>query len=345
MMTLFKGQKPGERSRRGKYGIGIFVVGVIFFLAPLVLDSPLYLGNTFLVHVGSFMMVFAIAAMGLDLLAGYLGLGSLGHAGFVGAAAYCYGILTSRFDWSIAPAFLVTMAFILVLSLLFALLTTRLAGITFLMVNLALGLVIFGVIWRWSSLTGGDNGLGGIPRPEIFGFLFNTPQRIYYFIFVFFAAVAFLLYRLTQSPFGLTLHGIRNSPKRMRALGYNVYRHRFIAYVLSGMVAGLAGFLLASLNNFIGPMLADVSESAKIFLMVLVGGSGTMLGPIIGAAMVVALENIIASYTDRWVTILGAMYVLCVMFTPQGAVGVVEQVQHKIRTIRFKRQTSKKEGQ
>ena len=335
MMTLLKGQKSGGRSKRGKYGLGIFVVGILFFLAPLLLDYPLFLGNTFLVHVGSFMMVFAIAAMGLDLLAGYLGLGSLGHAGFVGAAAYCYGILTSRFDWSIIPAFFITMIFILVLSLLFALLTTRLAGITFLMVNLALGLVIFGVIWRWSSLTGGDNGLGGIPRPELLGFLFYTPQRIYYFIFAFFAGVSFLLYRLTQSPFGLTLHGIRNSPKRMRALGYNVYTHRFIAYVLSGVVAGLAGILLASLNNFIGPMLSHVSESAKIFLMVLVGGGGTILGPIVGASMVIAVENIVAGWTERWNMILGAMYVLCVMFMPNGVVGLVAQVRHKIQQMRF----------
>jgi len=335
MMNFLKAPKSGERDKRGKYGPSIFVVGLMFFLTPLVLGYPLNLGNTFLIHVGSMMMIFAIVSMGLDLVVGYLGLGTLGHAGFVGAAAYCYGILASRFDWAFIPAFFITLLFAFALAFLFALLTTKLGGTTFLMVNLALGLVIWGVGLRWSSMTGGDNGLGGIPRPELFGFVFDTPHRIFYFIFFFFVVTAFLLYRLAHSPYGLTLRGIKNSPKRMRALGYNVYTHRFIAYVLSGVVAGLAGILLASLNNFIGPMLSHVSESAKIFLMVLVGGGGTILGPIVGASMVIAVENIVAGWTERWNMILGAMYVLCVMFMPNGVVGLVAQVRHKIQQMRF----------
>ncbi|MCL2587953.1 MAG: branched-chain amino acid ABC transporter permease [Oscillospiraceae bacterium] len=340
-MLGFLKPKAGERDKRGRYGPAIILACIAFATVPFFVDT-LGLGNPFHITIATIMMIFAVVAMGLDIVSGYLGLGTLGHAGLLGASAYFYGIVATRTGWAFLPVFFLTILFALGVAIIFAALTSKLSGITFLMVQLALGMVIWGMGFRMSSLTGGDNGLGGIPRPEIFGFTFDSGVLFYYFIFFFFVLIAFLLYKLVHSPFGLTLHGIRNSPKRMRALGYDVYKHKFIAFIISGVVAGVAGVLLASFNQFIGPNISHVSESAKIFLMVLVGGGGTILGPIVGSTIVVALENVVASYTERWVTILGAIYVLSVMFTPRGVVGLVAQIRHKLQSRRHRQETSSK---
>jgi len=314
-----------RRSKAGKYGIGIVICCLIYALIPVITDSKYY------INLAAYMMVFGIMALGLDILAGYLGLGTLGHAGFMGATAYCAGILASKVGWDFLPVFACSMLFALTLSVIFAVLTTKLDGITFLMVNLALGQCIWGLAYRASGLTGGDNGLGGIPRPILFGYKFGTATKFYYFLFVFFIIIVFLLYRLVNSPYGLTLKGIKNSPKRMRALGYNVYTHRFIAYVISASIAGLSGIMLAYYNQFLGPNTCHITTSSKCYLMVLMGGSGTLIGPIMGSALVVFLENFISTITERWVLILGALYVLCVMFTPRGIVGMYEDVKTMIK--------------
>lgn len=332
LKSLFGKKDPTLRDKRGKYGLGILIVCIIYGLIPQLTDSKYY------VNLVAFMMVFGIMAVGLDIVAGYLGLGTLGHAGFMGATAYCAGILSARVGWGFIAVLLASLLFALVLSVMFAFLTTKLNGITFLMVNLALGQCVWGLAYRWSSLTGGDNGLGGIPRPEVFGYRFGTAEKFYYFLFFFFVLVVFFLYRLINSPYGLTLHGIRNSPKRMRALGFDVYKHRFIAYILSGTIAGLSGVMLAYYNQYLGPNVAHITTSSKAYLMVLMGGAGTLLGPIFGSALVVFLENFISTMTERWVMILGGLYVLCVMFTPRGIIGLAETINHKIKSRKFKRQ-------
>ena len=333
MLNILKNNIFGQNERRGKYCRAMWVMMLIFSVFPL------FTTGTYYINLVTNMMVFGIMAVGLDILAGYLGLGTLGHAAFFGAASYCAGVLSGRLALGFFPTLFLTMLVGFALSVLFAMMTTKISGISFMMVNLALCQVIWGVAYRWTSFTGGDNGLGGIPRPVIFGYTFTSPTSFYYLVFFFLAVVVFFLFRLVNSPYGLTLIGIRNSPKRMRALGFNVYWHRFIAYVFSGSVAALAGILMAYYNQFVSPQSIHVTTSSKVYLMVLVGGVSTLLGPVIGASLVVLLENYISTITQRWVMILGAMYVLCVMFSPQGIVGLINSTREMIRSRKFKSQT------
>ncbi|MGB9867094.1 MAG: branched-chain amino acid ABC transporter permease [Bacillota bacterium] len=297
--------------------------------ALFVAAFPLVANSRYLVNLLSLILIWSILAMSLDLLVGYMGLSSLGHAGFFGAAAYCAGIMSSRFHLSFTQAFAVSVVFSALLALLFGFLTTRTSGVTFSMVNLSLGMVIWGLAYRWCAVTGGDNGLTGIARPEIMGFRFGTPERYYYLVLGVFAVCATLLYLLVNSPFGLTMKGIKFSPRRMRALGFDVFKHRLIAYTISGTFAGVAGIMSAFFNQFVSPTDAHIITSSKALLMVLVGGAGTLFGPIVGASVIVLLENFISAYTERWVLIIGLLYVAVVMYSPDGVLGLADRLRKK----------------
>lgn len=315
---------------KDKKKLSFLLVIIFLILLPLMTES------TYFINLLAFTLIFALLAMSLDLLVGYMGLASLGHAGFFGAAAYCAGIMNTRYDMGFVSSFFIALFFSFCLAVVFGFFTTRISGVTFLMVNLALGQVVWGLAYRWCSMTGGDNGLIGIKRPEILGIPFKTPDSFYYLLLFVFCIAGFLLYRLVNSPFGLTMRGIKHSSKRMKALGYNVFNHRYITYVISGTFAGIAGIMFAFFNQFISPMDTHIITSAKAFLMVLVGGAGTLFGPILGAALVVALENFISAYTARWVLILGILYIVTVMYSPGGMIEVAQKIKSTFRKQTYK---------
>lgn len=328
-----KGDNLQDKKYKAKVVLPLVVVA-IFMIFPYLFESPYYL------NLVSFILCYALLAMSLDLLVGYSGLSSLGHAAFFGSAAYCAGILNVRFDWSFLASFFAGLVFTILLAALFGLLTTRVSGVIFLMVNLALGQVMWGLAHRWASVTGGDNALVGISRPEVFGFIFNTPERLYYLIFGTVAVCAYILYRLINSSFGLTMRGVKHSPKRMRALGYNVYQHRYITYIISGTFAGIAGMLFAFFNLFVSPTEVHVITSAKAMLMVLMGGAGSLFGPAIGAFIVVGLEQFISAFMERWVLVLGILYVLTVMYFPGGLIQLYGMFVSLLKKIPFNKKKS-----
>jgi branched-chain amino acid transport system permease protein len=290
---------------------GLVGVGVI---APLLPSYPLTLLTQALIS--------AIFAMSLDLLLGYTGLPSMGHAAYFGVAAYAVAILSVDAGAGFGVCLVAALVAAGVAAALFGLLAIRATGTYFLMITLALGMVMWGLAFRWVSMTKGDNGISGVPRPALaLPWDLGTPLPFFYFALGC-TAVAWLgLGLLVRSPFGMSLKGIRESESRMRSLGYNVWLHKYLAFVIAGIFAGFAGVLWAYYNGFVSPVDVQLVTSVEALLMVALGGSGTLVGPAIGAALIVFLKNFVSVYTKRWLLILGAVYIGVILFAPRGIVG------------------------
>jgi branched-chain amino acid transport system permease protein len=276
--------------------------------------------TTYWVGLLTQMLIFAILAMSLDILLGYTGMPSFGHAGFFGVAAYAVAVLSTRHQAGLLSCVLMGLLVGTLLSAAFGLLVSHVRDVYFLMITLALGMVLWGVSYRWIPMTGGDNGISGIPRLETQLGLqpWTGPLLFYYLTLAIFAACSALLALLVSSPFGLTLKGIRESDSRMRSLGVNIWVHRYLSYVISGLFASVAGVVWAYYNGFVSPTYLELTASSELFLMVTLGGPGTLAGPAIGAGAIVLLKNVISTYTERWLLILGAVYIMTILWAPQG---------------------------
>jgi branched-chain amino acid transport system permease protein len=291
--------------------------GLVLIALPLLLSS-------YQLGLLTKMLIFAIFAMSLNLVLGYTGLPSLGHAAYFGMGAYTVGLLAVRVVnnfWIDFGAGLVAAA---VTGALFGLLALRAQGSYLLMITLALSQVLWGIAFGWRQLTGGDDGLPGVPRPDL-GLPWSLAGGLafYYFVLVFFALVVGALWVLIGSPFGRALVGIRESERRMEVLGYDVWLHKYVAFILAGLFAGLAGGLFVYYTGFVSPAYLSIVFSAMALIMVILGGAGTLLGPALGSAAIVILENVISTYTQRWLLILGLIYVAVTIFAPAGLVGIV----------------------
>jgi branched-chain amino acid transport system permease protein len=277
------------------------------------------------------MLIFAIFAMSLDLLVGYLDLPSLGHSAFFGVAAYTIGIFSTKVLKSFWLSFPLAIAVAGTVGVLFGLLALRTHGAYFFMITLAFAQVLWGIAFSWRFFTGGDDGIPSISRPNL-GFIdwsFLNPTNYYYFVLFFFVVAFILMYIIVRSPFGHVIVGIRESELRMRALGYNTWKYKYIWFIISGLFAGLAGVLLVYFTGFVSPAVLSVAVSAEVLLMVLLGGSGTLFGSVLGAGSIIFLENITIIYTKRWLLLLGIIYVIVVMFTPNGILGLIQKMKLK----------------
>jgi branched-chain amino acid transport system permease protein len=291
------------------------VIAALALLAPALPSYPL----TLLTQA----LIFGILAMSLDVLLGYTGLPSLGQAAYFGAAAYAVALLSTERQVGLVGCAVAAIALATVTAAVFGVIAIRATGTYFLMITLALGMVVWGLAFRWVSLTKGDNGVSGVPRPDLGAVNLTPPLPFFYFVLAVAAVAWLLLGLLVSSPFGLGLKGIRGSESRMRALGYNVWLHKYIAFVLSGAFAGVAGVLWAYYNGFVGPTDVQLVTSVESLLMVALGGPGTLAGPVLGAAVIVFLKNFVSVYTKRWLLILGAVYIGVILFAPQGIMGAV----------------------
>jgi branched-chain amino acid transport system permease protein len=287
-------------------------------LAMVLLAGPLLM-TPYWTGLLTQIVILAILAMSLDVLLGYTGLPSLGHAGFFGVAAYGVGILSTTYQadvWTSAAGGLLTG---LVLAALFGLIVSHVRDVYFLMITLALGMVLWGLSYRWIPMTGGDNGIAGIPRLEAhLGLPTTGPVPFYYVALLVLAASSLLMVLLVRSPFGLTLRGIRENEGRMRSLGVNTWLHCYLSYVLSGAFASVAGVMWAYYNGFVSPTYLDLTASSELFLMVTLGGPATLVGPVLGAGAIVLLKNVMSAYTARWLLVLGIVYIATIMWAPQG---------------------------
>jgi branched-chain amino acid transport system permease protein len=272
-------------------------------------------------------LILGIFAMSLNVLLGYTGLGSFGHALYFGVGAYTVGLLALK----LIANFWIDTAAALAVSALVALalgpLTLRARGSYFGMITLALAQVAWGIAFGWRSLTGGDDGLPGVGRPVIAGVTLASEAAFFYLVAVVFALATLALAVLVESPFGKALSGIKESEIRMEVLGYNVWGYQYAASVLAGVLAGLAGALFVYYNGYVSPVYLSIIFSAQALFMVVLGGAGTLLGPAIGAGIIVLLENLISVFTERWLLVLGLVYMLVTLFAPRGVHGLFQRAR------------------
>jgi len=280
---------------------------------------PFWMPGDYYVNVASQILFYGIFALGLNILAGYAGLVSLGHAGLLGISAYATGYMLQQ-GFGHPVAIVTALATGMVAMAIYAVLSLRTTGIGFIMITLALGEIIWGLAYRWISITGGDNGINVHTRPHPFGIPLDSPNAFYYTTLVVFLIALGTVTIFVRSPLGAALMGTRDQPRRMNALGYHVWGIRFWACMFSGLLTAVAGILFVYYNQFISPQAVDLTASAEVLLMVIAGGAGSLFGPIVGAALVVIVKSVVSAYITRWNMLLGVIFVGIVIFMPEGLV-------------------------
>jgi branched-chain amino acid transport system permease protein len=288
-------------------------------LAGLLVLVPLFAGD-FYINLASQILIAAIFATSLNLLVGYGGMTSLGHASYLGVAAYISALLTSRYGFGHGAASIIALSGTTGMAACFGVIALRATGLGFLMITLALSQVLWGLAYRMSDVTNGDNGIAGLTRPMPFGVSLNSPAAFYWFALIV-AGVAFIMMAIfVTSSFGSTLKGVRDQPRRMAALGFNPWMIRWITFIYAGFWGGVSGLLYVYYNRYIHPTSLSTTSSAEALLGVIAGGSGTLGGPAVGAALVLLLKNYASAYIERWNMLLGLIFLFIVLVMPTGIV-------------------------
>lgn len=303
-------------SRAGAGLERVATAAAIVVAASLPLWAPRYL-----VSIAAEVFIFGIAASSLNLLLGYTGLVSMGHAALFAFGGYAAGLIAKGLTtalWVTLPAGALAAALLAAVIGLFALRTT---AVTFLMITLAVGQMLFAIAIKWRPVTGGSDGLIGIPRASLFGSTVSA-NGMFFVALVVCLAVLWFVRRLLDAPFGRTLVGIRENENRLRALGCDVRAYKLAAFVLGGAIAGLAGVLFAHFNGFMSPSEVGWHRSGQLMVMIVIGGVDSLVGPLLGAFVVIAIQDLVSSLTPRWTTIMGALFIAFVLGARGGLVGM-----------------------
>jgi branched-chain amino acid transport system permease protein len=289
---------------------------------------PFFL-QSYSIQILSEIYLFAIFAMSLDLMLGYTGLPSLGHGAFFGLGAYSAAILTVRVGTSFSVTVALALLAVLLGSLVVGSFCVKASGITFLMLTLAFSQMFYAVAHRWTSLTGGSDGLTGVLRPvaELKGVVLDfSDSRLFYYLCFLLALVVFAFLRcIVRSPFGAVLVGIRENEARMRSVGFPVRRFQLCSFILSSLLAGLGGAFYAFFNGFVSPEELYWPASAMVLVMLVLGGAGTVIGPALGAAFVLIVQDLVSSTSERWPMVVGGVFVLFVILVRDGLIGLARR--------------------
>jgi len=314
MTPIATGPAPARRAGRVMAGAALLVAATALPLVPLV-------AGNYPVKLLQEILVWGVFAMSLDLLMGYTGMVSFGHSAFFGVGAYVAALLLAKspglLAGLVAPAAAAALA-----ALVIGVFSIRVSGVYFIMLTLAFSQMFYALTFQASWL-GAEDGIVGVPRPAPLGLDLASPMRFHLFLVVVVALVALALARVVRSPFGHVLRGIHDNERRMEAVGYAVGRYKLIAFVVAGMAAGVAGALYVQLVGSITPDAFLWTTSGEALLMVIIGGTGTLGGAVLGAAAFILLQSLVSSYTERWMLILGLTFVLFVLFAPGGIVGAL----------------------
>ena len=286
-----------------------------------------------LLHVGGYMalgtrvLILGLAAMSLNFLLGFTGVLSFGHGAYFGLGAYGTGLALKFLTQSTPLALVLGTLLGGVAGALLGALIVRRRGVYFAMVTIAFGQVFYFIAFRWSSLTGGDDGLNGFARKPLHlaGWTADIAANatlFYYFVLAVFALGVAAMGLVLRSPFGRTLLAIRENERRARFLGIPIEQHIWLAFSISCFFTALAGGLYALLNNFADPTLLNYNQSGEIVIMIVLGGMRSFWGPLVGATVFVVLQDYLSSLTQNWMSFLGAIFVLAVLFFPRGVLGV-----------------------
>jgi len=321
-MSEPKGNSLFERAY-GKIPTVLLLALIVFlFLLP-------HLAGKYVVYLTMRILLLSVFALGFNLLLGYTGLLSFGQAGFYACGAYgCAKVLLAL--PSLLPGIICGVLFAGIIALILGFLCIRHTRIYFAMLTLCFGMMIHSLAWKWRSMTGGDDGLVGIPRapleiPGILSVNMSSMENYYYFVLIVCLFAIFIFYRIVNSPFGLTLQGIRDSESRIAFAGISVRNYRLIAFTIAGLYAGLAGALLPPLESTVTPDYAHWAHSAEPVLATLLGGIHTFAGPIVGAFLFIVIKDIIVRFTEYWLICLGTIVVVLVMVLPGGIVSIVQR--------------------
>jgi branched-chain amino acid transport system permease protein len=302
----------------------------IAIFAAVALSLPFVAGD-FYINLASQILIAAIFALSLNLLVGFGGMTSLGHASYLGVAAYFAALLTSRYGFGHGAAALISILGTVAMAAFFGVIALRATGLGFLMITLALSQVLWGLAYRMSDVTNGDNGITGVTRPAPFGISLESAVSFYWFALAV-AVVAFVMMAIfVSSSFGSSLKGVRDQPRRMAALGFNPWMIRWITFIYAGFWGAIAGLLYVYYNKYIHPTSLSTTSSAEALLGVIAGGSGSLAGPAVGAALVLLLKNYASAYIERWNILLGLVFLFIVLVMPTGIVPGLQKLTARLR--------------
>ncbi|HUL32109.1 MAG TPA: branched-chain amino acid ABC transporter permease [Thermodesulfobacteriota bacterium] len=301
-----------KNSLQKRFFIG--VVATLFLLLPFL--TPYH-------SLATEMLIFAIFAVGYDIIFGYTGLLSFGHAIFFGIGAYGTGLVLVRLVPSLFVALVIAIAVGMLVSSIVAFLSIRVRGIYFVMITLAFCQMFYFIAFKWKGLTGGDNGFHGVPRTSFGPINLDSEITFYFFILGIFCLSVLLAFRIVRSPFGRVLKALKENEDRARSVGYNATRFKTIAFMISAFFASLAGGLYAVHSNFVPLDTLSISMSGDVVIMALLGGIGTLYGPILGAMLIVYLKNLLSNWIGNWNLILGAIFIVSVLTMRQGIFPVI----------------------
>ena len=289
-------------------------------LVLLLAVFPRFFGN-YPVKLLQEILIWGIFAMSLDLLMGYAGRVSFGHSAFFGLGGYVAALALAKYPGVLTAVALPALA-AAVAALVLGFFSIRVSGVYFIMLTLAFSQMFFAVAFQVEWL-GSNDGIAGVPRGTVAGLDLNDPWTFHLYLIAFFAVAAVVLWRVVRSPFGHVLRGIHENEGRMEAVGYPVNRYKLLAFVIAGTAAGAAGGVYTQLNGYISPDAFFWTASGQALLMVILGGTGTLGGAVLGAATFILLQSLVSSYTERWMLILGLTFIVFVLFAPGGIVGAL----------------------
>lgn len=303
-------------------------IACILAVLSLLVSFPLVVENRFYISLATEILIYGLLAMSLDVLLGYTGLVSFMHNAYLGIGAYVAGLfLIHAAPSSLWMACLVGVAATGVVALPVGWVQVRTGGLAFALLTLAFGMMFYTVAWKWYAVTGGDDGLMGVPSPDItlFGWVLGStsdPRAMYWFAVATVSGCFLLARRVMQSPFGAVLEAIRENEERAAFIGYNVRRYKLLGWLLACLLAGVAGTLFILYRGYIGPTTMSAFAGAGILMMVLLGGMGSLWGPLLGAGLFIYIQDYISTMTESWEIYLGLVVMLLVLFLPQGAAGL-----------------------
>jgi len=275
--------------------------------------------------LASEVLIFALFSMAYDLVLGYAGMLSFGHAAFFGLGAYATGIVLIRVYPSVPLGLLAGVVTSSIAALITGFLSIRRRGIYFTMVTLAFAQMFYFIAFKWTGLTGGDDGLQGVPRPAL-GPLHITSEKVLYYFILFFVLVSLLLAtRVVNSPFGKAIQAIKENRTRAMSIGYNPERYKLGMFIISGFFSGLAGGLYALLLNFVPLSSLYWTTSGEVVVMTIVGGMGSLFGPMIGSMLIILLRDIISNFTQSWSFLMGLLFMGSVVGFRGGIMGVLRE--------------------
>jgi branched-chain amino acid transport system permease protein len=291
-------------------------------LAALAVIVYFLLSGTYLSTIFEDVLIFAIAAMGLDFLGGYGGLVSLGQAGFLGLGAYGVGIAGVH-GFSPWAAVGIAVGVVLGAAAVSAVVAVRVSGLTYVIITLAIGQILWGLSYQWTSMTSGDNGIPVTATPSIGSLSLSDQQTVRVVTLIIFLLVFGLLMLMVRSPFGLSLQGMKSNERRLRALGYRTAAQRYLGYVVASSCAGLAGILYVYANLLVSPSTLEFPQDGYLVIMVILGGLGSIWGPVLGSVVIVLFQQEVSIYLSRWQTLMGAVFIAAVVYTPGGIAGLL----------------------